>query len=627
MSKWDMARFSLGAGPGSGSEARRGGRRPRGALTRTWKLGGIGVTRPARPRRVPGGSEGLRGVPRGSCSIATRASDPTVAPSATSVWDVERTRPGRVKNLKYLLTSSSPPSARTRKSSLDASFTVGGAAARESARGRLVAMPSPSRASALRLRADLLDVDAVTPGTDLHPPSAVARRPDARRGVLVRVRVRVRARARRGRGGTASSAWTPRGCVPRSPRRRGRRARARGRYVARSPAGTIATDTTVAPGEAREHVVGVRLPPAFPHLPRLGRAIRLPRHLRRHVHPRRRGRRDDARRDAPRPHAPSENADAAAVENAFDHLWSVSTAGRSAPWSRDETAPLGTPHHPSAVPARPSRRRFPWQPPRRARAGLQHRPRRRHAPPPRASPRSAPENRTRDDSFRRSRLTAAAGDSRCVRADVSLETRETVVVGAGRGGGAGPARKSRGGRGGGKALVLPKVWAETSEHTAGTLRTHFALAIPAEAPPTFRAANARCGGCSGSVYAAAGRRRRRGRGRPSNATSGGTMPVEMMSAAPRASANGTAAAARERARRGVGRGVVQTGWDAGEETGRRRTDRGWFASRRCRHHVVDEAGGRGGKGGHGEEAREDVRGARVDETSVRDHFRNSRRRA
>ena len=170
-------------------------------------------------------------------------------------------------------------------------------------------------------------------------------------------------------------------------------------------------------------------------------------------------------------------------------------------------------------------------------------------------------------------LTAAAGDSRCVRADASLETRETVVVGAGRGEGtsAGPGPESlEAAEAAGKALVLPKVWAETSEHTAGTLRTHFALAIPAEAPPTFRAANVAVRWVLRFEFYAAPLQ---DDGGPSNADDPRTrrvewtMPVEMMSAAPRASANGTAVAARERARRGVGRGVVRTGWDAVEETG------------------------------------------------------------
>ena len=496
------------------------------------------------------------------------------------MWDVERTRPGRVKNLKYLLTSSSPPSARTRKSSLDASFTVGGAAARESARGRLVAMPSPSRASALRLRADLLDVDAVTPGTDFYillrlslvDPTPGAASSSASASASARVRgvdvawhgverldpAWVRPSSSRGGGGDGALALGE-------------------RYVARSPAGTIATDTTVAPGEAREHVVGVRLPPGLPPTYR-GSVARYAYHVT-FVATYTLGDEDDATTRAETLRVPlrvlSENADAAAVENAFDHLWSVSTAGPvPAPWSRDEN---GTPRHPSSPLGSPgsplAAAVFLNAPPTRARGFnivlddgthlLRVLPR---DPLPRIEPGTTVSG-VLD-------LTAAAGDSRCVRADVSLETRETVVVGAGRGEGtsAGAGHESlEAAEAAGKALVLPKVWAETSEHTAGTLRTHFALAIPAEAPPTFRAANVAVRWVLRFEFYAAPARDDGGGGAdaddPRTRRVEWTMPVEMMSAAPRASANGTAAAARERARRGVGRGVVQTGWDAGEETG------------------------------------------------------------
>ena len=101
------------------------------------------------------------------------------------------------------------------------------------------------------------------------------------------------------------------------------------RYVARSPAGTIATDTTVAPGEAREHVVGVRLPPGLPPTYR-GSVARYAYHVT-FVATYTLGDEDDATTRAETLRVPlrvlSENADAAAVENAFDHLWSVSTAG------------------------------------------------------------------------------------------------------------------------------------------------------------------------------------------------------------------------------------------------------------------------------------------------------------
>ena len=121
-------------------------------------------------------------------------------------------------------------------------------------------------------------------------------------------------------------------------RRRGRRALALGeRYVARSPAGTIATDTTVAPGEAREHVVGVRLPPGLPP-PTAARSREVTYHVT-FVATYTLGDEDDATTRAETLRVPlrvlSENADAAAVEDAFDHLWSVSTAGAvPAPWSR-----------------------------------------------------------------------------------------------------------------------------------------------------------------------------------------------------------------------------------------------------------------------------------------------------
>lgn len=466
---------------------------------------------------------------------------------------------------------------------MDASFTVGGAAARESARGRLVAMPSPSRASALRLRADLLDVDAVTPGTDFYillrlslvDPTSGAASSSASASASARVRgvdvawhgverldpAWVRPSSSRGGGGDGALALGE-------------------RYVARSPAGTIATDTTVAPGEAREHVVGVRLPPGLPPTYR-GSVARVAYHVT-FVATYTLGDEDDATTRAETLRVPlrvlSENADAAAVENAFDHLWSVSTAGAvPAPWSRDEN---GTPRHPSSPLGSPGsplaaafrRRLFDASSSTRARGFnivlddgthlLRVLPR---DPLPRIEPGTTVSG-VLD-------LTAAAGDSRCVRADASLETRETVVVGAGRseGAGAGPGPESlEAAEAAGKALVLPKVWAETSEHTAGTLRTHFALAIPAEAPPTFRAANVAVRWVLRFEFFAAPLQ---DDGGPSHADDPRTrrvewtMPVEMMSAAPRASANGTAAAARERARRGVGRGVVRTGWDAGEETG------------------------------------------------------------
>ena len=224
-------------------------------------------------------------------------------------------------------------------------------------------MPSPSRASALRLRADLLDVDAVTPGTDFHillrlslvDPTSGAASSSASASASARVRgvdvawhgverldpAWVRPSSSRGGGGDGALALGE-------------------RYVARSPAGTIATDTTVAPGEAREHVVGVRLPPGLPPTYR-GSVARVAYRVT-FVATYTLGDEDDATTRAETLRVPlrvlSENADAAAVENAFDHLWSVSTAGAvPAPWSRDEngvpprhpSSPLGSPGSPLAA--------------------------------------------------------------------------------------------------------------------------------------------------------------------------------------------------------------------------------------------------------------------------------------
>ena len=338
-------------------------------------------------------------------------------------------------------------------------------------------MPSPSRASALRLRADLLDVDAVTPGTDFHillrlslvDPTSGAASSSASASASARVRgvdvawhgverldpAWVRPSSSRGGGGDGALALGE-------------------RYVARSPAGTIATDTTVAPGEAREHVVGVRLPPGLPPTYR-GSVARVAYHVT-FVATYTLGDEDDATTRAETLRVPlrvlSENADAAAVENAFDHLWSVSTAGAvPAPWSRDEN---GTPRHPSSPLGSPGsplaaafRRRL-FDASSSTRARLQHRPddgtHLLRVLPRDPLPRIEPGTTVSGVLD----LTAAAGDSRCVRADASLETRETVVVGAGRGEGtsAGPGPgKSRGGRGGGKGARPP-------EGVGGDVRTH-----------------------------------------------------------------------------------------------------------------------------------------------------------
>ena len=135
------------------------------------------------------------------------------------------------------------------------------------------------------------------------------------------------------------------------------------------------------------------------------------------------------------------------------------------------TAPPRHPHHPrqSRLAPRGGVSPPPLRRPRfDARARLQHRPRRRphllrvlpRDPLPRIEPGTTVSG-VLD-------LTAAAGDSRCVRADASLETRETVVVGAGarRGASRGPGPgKSRGGRGGGKGARPP-------EGVGGDVRTH-----------------------------------------------------------------------------------------------------------------------------------------------------------
>ena len=170
-------------------------------------------------------------------------------------------------------------------------------------------------------------------------------------------------------------------------------------------------------------------------------------------------------------------------------------------------------------------------------------------------------------------LAAAAGDLRCVRADASLETRETVDVRSKRGEGMGP-EGLEAAEAAGEALVLPKVWAETTEHTAGTLRTHFSLATPLEAPPTFRTARVAlrwvlrfefwAAPADGDGTRDGNRDRNRDRGDAMKVE--WTMPVEMASAAPRASAHGTAAAARERARRAANRAGGGTGDEGvGEE--------------------------------------------------------------
>jgi hypothetical protein len=447
-------------------------------------------------------------------------------------------------------------------------------------------MPSPSRASALRLRADLLDVDAVTPGTDFYillrmslvdpTPGAASSSSSSSSSSSARVRgvdvawhgierldpAWVRPSSSRGGGGDGALAPGE-------------------RYVARSPAGTVATDTTIAPGEAREHVVGVRLPPGVPPTYR-GSVARYTYHVT-FVATYSLGPEDDATTRAETLRVPlrvlagTAGSDvAAATGSAADDLWSVSTAGPvPAPWSRDENGtprhpsspfgtPLGTPTSPRAADLGPESPGSPL-----AAAAFRRRLFDADAPPTRARG----FNINLDDGTHLLRvlprdplpriepgttvsgvldLTSAAGDLRCVRADASLETREAVDVRSKRGEGMGP-EGLEAAEAAGEALILPKVWAETTEHTAGTLRTHFSLATPPEAPPTFRAARVALRWVLRFefwVAPADGDGRRDGnRDREDARKVEWTMPVEMASAAPRASACGSAAAARERARR------------------------------------------------------------------------------
>ena len=454
-------------------------------------------------------------------------------------------------------------------------------------------MPSPSRASALRLRADLLDVDAVTPGTDFYillrmslddpTPGAASSSSSSSSSSSARVRgvdvawhgierldpAWVRPSSSRGGGGDGALAPGE-------------------RYVARSPAGTVATDTTIAPGEAREHVVGVRLPPGVPPTYR-GSVARYAYHVT-FVATYSLAPEDDATTRTETLRVPlrvlagtaDPAAAAAAAGSAAEDLWSVSTAGPvPAPWSRDEN---GTPRHPSSplgthlgTPTSPRAADLGPESPGSPLAAAAFR--RRLFDASSTPTRARGFNINLDDGTHLLRvlpreplpriepgttvsgvldLTAAAGDLRCVRADASLETRETVDVRSKRGEGMGP-EGLEAAEAAGEALVLPKVWAETTEHTAGTLRTHFSLATPPEAPPTFHTARVALRWVLRFEFWAApadgdGRRdgnrdRDRDRDRCDAMKVEWTMPVEMASAAPRASARGTAAAARERLRR------------------------------------------------------------------------------